>query len=806
MNREELLNLFAERKRSNDAKITMFRCSGREITAALTFKRNFEESGFSCGNAILDNTDSEYRLEVPQEAREFRSGLLLNHDLACPGDRILFEALIDDEVVASQEAGFECGKEEIIFPLDGAKEVTFRARSLSEHPQVAFYWVDPEIIMPGGDVVAMAGIKAWPGCLLPDFDYDGIPFVTSKWQQRTAELDKNKFMNEFVSGDGKIKISVEIRLYPEFNAVEYRPVLENISAERSGIIENFRSLAWGKACEFMPHYGHGGEFRSVFIRRNYGTKSNFLDFVAQPVILNNNTVYPRDCSRKAEMVSDEGRSSAMWLPFWGVDMSPSEGLLVGLGWTGAWRADFELDEGLFHMSAGMLKTRFYMEPGEKFIQPSVLVMFRENQSIEDGQNQFRRLLIEKFAPRDDEGNVRQNEIPVAVFGGIKTATHLKYIELFEKFKFPYEIYNIDAGWYGYGENHDVFTGTWDMETGNWRVNPAHPNGLRPISDAAKKIVNTVSIWFEPERARRGTDIIMEHPEWFVDVGEGNLLLNLGDPDALQFLIDMTIDLFGTNKIDQLHQDFNFDTLPHWASLDSPDRTGVAEMKYIAGLYAYWDALHAHSPEILVDHCASGGRRIDIETLRRGYVFWRSDAQCWPDNDIVQNQIQNYYLNEWFPFHTGGVWVVPNEHDEYNFFSSVSNGISDCTFIYKHEVPDPKEFDYAYHASLVREALRIRPYFLGNYYQLSHEPENLENWCAYQFHCGEKGMVMMFRRPESPNEDEVFRLREIEPDATYELEIHGQTEKVRLAGRELRHYSVSLSPRSFQLVYYKKIND
>jgi hypothetical protein len=65
--------------------------------------------------------------------------------------------------------------------------------------------------------------------------------------------------------------------------------------------------------------------------------------------------------------------------------------------------------------------------------------------------------------------------------------------------------------------------------------------------------------------------------------------------------------------------------------------------------------------------------------------------------------------------------------------------------------------------------------------------------------------MMFRRPESPNADEVFRLREIDPEAKYEVEIRGQTEKKILKGAALRHYSVTLEPRSFQLCYYKRIS-
>jgi alpha-galactosidase len=798
----ELRKLFRERTAAT--KIIMKRCSGREISVDLTFRQNFVENGASCKSAVMDNTDSEYQFIAPAGAKQFHCGLMLNQSLTQPGDRVCFEILADDKVVGKYEAGYEDGKIEVDVPLHGVNQFVIRSRSLSKNAQVAFYWLDPEIITMQDEVLLVSNTANVPETLLPDFNYDGKAFQTSDWRQNTIELNKGNFIKEFISGDGKLKLSIEVRAYPEFNAVEYRPSLENISNEKTGVVENFRSLAWHKPCEFMPHLGHGGEYRSVFIRRNYGTKSNYMDYVAQPVILNANKVFPRNFSTKAEMVTDEGRSSATWLPFWGVDMSPSEGLLVGFGWTGAWRADFDIYQGTFSMSAGMLKTHFRMEPGEKFIQPSVLIMFRENESVEEAQNRFRKLLSDHFAPRNANGKIRENQIFMPVFGGIKTETHLKYIDLFEKLAYPYDVYNIDAGWNGTKENLDVFTGTWAEEVGNWQVNPAHPTGLSPIGEAAQKNKKTVSIWFEPERARRGTPITKDHPEWFIDIGDADLLLNLGHSQALQWLTDMTIDFFTRNHINQLHQDFNFNVLPYWAATDAPDRIGVTEIKYITGLYKYWDSLRAHSPEILIDHCASGGRRIDIESLRRGYVVWRSDAQCWPDNDITQNQIQNFYLTQWYPFHAGGVWVEPKLHDEYNFFSCVSNAIADCTFIYKHEVPDPKNYDYAYHVSLVREAIRMRPYFLGNYYQLSRAPENLENWCAYQLHCGDKGLVMIFRRPESPNGDEVFRLREIEPEAEYEIEIYGETKKLRICGKDLRYYSLSLPPRSFRLIYYTKV--
>ena len=47
------------------------------------------------------------------------------------------------------------------------------------------------------------------------------------------------------------------------------------------------------------------------------------------------------------------------------------------------------------------------------------------------------------------------------------------------------------------------------------------------------------------------------------------------------------------------------------------------MKHVAGLYEFLDALLAARPHLLVDNCAGGGRRMDLEMLKRSVTFWRS---------------------------------------------------------------------------------------------------------------------------------------------------------------------------------------
>ena len=66
------------------------------------------------------------------------------------------------------------------------------------------------------------------------------------------------------------------------------------------------------------------------------------------------------------------------------------------------------------------------------------------------------------------------------------------------------------------------------------------------------------------------------------------------------------------------QDFNLDPLPHWQHADAPDRQGITEIKYLEGLHAYWERIQTTWPDARLEGCASGGRRIDLETIDRRY--------------------------------------------------------------------------------------------------------------------------------------------------------------------------------------------
>ncbi|MCB9784362.1 MAG: alpha-galactosidase [Candidatus Omnitrophica bacterium] len=203
---------------------------------------------------------------------------------------------------------------------------------------------------------------------------------------------------------------------------------------------------------------------------------------------------------------------------------------------------------------------------------------------------------------------------------------------------------MDAGWYvGAAENNWPFTGTWEVDRRPHRF----PNGLRAVSDHAHAKGVDIIVWFEPERVAEGTWLATEHPEWIL--GEKGGLLNLGNPEAWDWLVNHIDGIITDEGIDLYRQDFNIDPLPHWQANDTPDRVGITENKYVVGYLAYWDELLRRHPGLRIDSCASGGRRNDLETLRRAVPLLRSDYLFEP----VGQQCHTYGLSMWVPFYGTG---------------------------------------------------------------------------------------------------------------------------------------------------------
>ena len=142
----------------------------------------------------------------------------------------------------------------------------------------------------------------------------------------------------------------------------------------------------------------------------------------------------------------------------------------------------------------------------------------------------------------------------------------------------------------------------------------------------------------------------KHPEWILGGKQGGLL-NFGNPDVLKWVTEHVDQVLLSEGIDLYRQDFNMDPLAYWRAADAKDRQGIAEIRHITNLLAYWDELKRRHPNMIIDECASGGRRNDLEMMRRAVPMWRSDKTMEP----IGQQSMTYGISMWLPyFGTGTV--------------------------------------------------------------------------------------------------------------------------------------------------------
>jgi len=327
--------------------------------------------------------------------------------------------------------------------------------------------------------------------------------------------------------------------------------------------------------------------------------------------------------------------------------------------------------------------------------------------------------------------------------------------------------------------------------GSWVINKANfPDGLKPVSDAAHAAGMKFLLWFEPEEADPGTIWRTQHPDWFFDPPSGandhTSVLKLGDPAVRAAVTDEIDKIITDNGVDWYRQDGNFNPHETWASHDAPDRIGMTEIAHITGMYAFWDELKKRHPELLIDICASGGQRLDVETLSRSTPLWRSDLAGPPNGDI-ENQTQTQGLAPWVPVNGCCPWTTPGPFDE----STVPPDPYDAKLIYTLRsgysaamvlgIGQAQGKDASWCAKLraqLREYKEVQPYIYGDFYPLTPWTTAPDAQVAFQWDRPDRkgGVVIALRRAGCANGDVLAKLHAIDPDANYLVEIRTGLEK------------------------------
>lgn len=566
-------------------------------------------------------------------------------------------------------------------------------------------------------------------------------------------------VTESTKVEDRLKVTLAKTEYPEQDAVWWSLTFENPGGETSGLVSE---ICDGDFLVPLPpeEVRYSGDIslpgdRAVIAMRgcvgegtwdySFDDESSATEFAPKCFYLRKQT-----WSDIVTIENKNARSSNVMAPFFNVTQKGA-GALVALGWSGGWRARFESRADGVQVRAGLKKTAFRLRGGERLRTASVLVM--SYGAGEEPSNKFRRLVRTQFSPHATSGGRDREQIFAFEFWGATPSDEMiRCVNRLKEKQVCPEMIWVDAGWYGKGDSGAEWaTSDWPSQCGDWTMNPRlHPKGMTDVAEAVHANGMGFMLWFTPECVGKKAEAKNRHADWIVDPkGAKYSLWNYGVPEAWQSTYEMLSGYIETLRLDCYRQDFNQGLEAHFDLADGTekDRVGCAEIKHIDGLYRLWDALRKRFPGLLIDNCASGGRRIDIETLRRSIPFFRSDYQCnWNYTPEVV-QAHNANISWWLPY-TG---CTTKQADLYSLRSSYSSSWGFAGF--ETGGRDLSDGEYAVLQKACRDYLRIRKYFSLDFYNHGSATLDLSSWAIWQYHDPEQGegVVLAFRRPNSPCE-------------------------------------------------------
>lgn len=599
---------------------------------------------------------------------------------------------------------------------------------------------------------------------------------------------------------------LEMQTFAKFPAIEWVMRFRNTGKKDTPLLDELRSLDIA-----LSPPANGAKATIHAVRGCWNVEQPDQPFALEQVVPERGKTW--------RINNPGGGKTALHLPFLNLDLG-GRGLFCGLGWPGRWMlAVAHRDDASLRLTGGIERAELSLHPGEEISLPTLLVMFWEGDRLA-AHNRFRQHILKHHSPTCN-GKPAPDLLACATWGGMKTQNHLRLIETLKQHRAKFDCYWVDAGWYGAAHKTEEYqslkTEDWFFHVGDWRPNAmVHPDGLKPISDAAHAAGMKFLLWFEVERAIESSPWVREHPDWYFAKRNTSTLagrscawrvFNFGNPEARQAMTNHMARLIADNGIDVYRQDCNVGLAECWDAHDTPGRVGMAEIRYVEGLLAFWDGLKQRYPHLLFDLV----QRRDLASLARSLDMSRADHEFLPHTDSISSQAAQYGLSHWTPL--SGTAVPYHPGQDYVYLSGLSSSFALSIFPALSydpiRVESPADYPWKWLKRMIEKHRRARPFFRGDFYPLLDYVHSNQLWGAVQYHRPDlgEGMLLAFRRKNSPFVSADFQLQALDPDATYELSDADTRRKRRAKGCVLMENGLRVvmeTAPAGRLVFYRVV--
>ena len=607
---------------------------------------------------------------------------------------------------------------------------------------------------------------------------------------------------------GELQVQAAVVVYETFGAIEWTVSVSNPSARTSqrlsAVLAADTILSGSPTAPYVLHHFNGSAQRAD-------------DYAPQHSLLG---------PGEAQLLFPTGGrpSNGTW-PYFNVSWG-DRGIMAAVGWPGQWTTQLLVDEheGL-RLKAGMTSADpvlnayadiaeamlldTYLNAGEEVRTPLIVLMPWSADSWLLAQNKWRRWMVDYNLPRFG-GNLPEPIVPTT--GGLSLfpnqSQELSAIDTYARRGTTrdrggfYTHWWVDAGWYAIPRGlPEDWSEEWSNGVGNWFPDPERfPDGMRPTFQRATDHDMQSVLWSEPERVGIATELFDQHRDWLIappdPTSDISFLLDFGNADAWAWSLERFETIIADqaaqgHELDVFRQDFNMDPLDYWNANDVPGRIGMTQVKHVTGHLAFWDELRQRHPRLWIDSCASGGRRNDLETMRRSVPLLRSDYQFEPTG----NQCQTYGISLWLPYYGTGVGPQTTDDGAWGPGQYVVRSSLAPSYASSVDADTASEQDWALLLTMNEEFVRIQDDLLySDFYPLTEYSLEDDVWMAFQFDrpTAGSGVVLAFRRPHAQAATVRFILQGLEAGTQYQIENFDLGGKELLSGKSLMHRGLKLS--------------
>lgn len=292
-----------------------------------------------------------------------------------------------------------------------------------------------------------------------------------------------------------------------------------------------------------------------------------------------------------------------------------------------------------------------LNPGEKFI--SVSAYLSKGKTINEVIKNFTKLHRSLIRP--------QKECPV-IFNEYMYASWNKPSEESAKQFGPVakelgaDYYVIDCGWHDECENPFTFVGKWEESKTNY------PHGLMNTLNYLRSLGLKVGLWIEPEVIGRECSLVdsLDKDMFFHKFGKpictaNRYQLDFTNQKAFDFALANVCKIIDKYQLDYVKFDYNTD--PLFGTDRGGQLLGVGLYNHCLKVLEFYQKIKEKYPHVILEGCASGGNRLDYQTLSTFDICSISDQENYIKYQSIVTNIYASVLPE-----QGAIWACPVQPD------------------------------------------------------------------------------------------------------------------------------------------------